>query len=307
MLGLYERWVLFQGLRIETEPEHAPEFELNDILPQLVASVQDDEAIKLIRNDTASIRIADINVTESHVELLFQYADKNTTDPVFMNMNTNQLRPIHRLDGEGIAVSGHAVIKRAKADDGSYQLLMEQVTGLGRSNVEPFIRSLFKSLSTDLTFEDETDNNRRKKYRPVAKLESDVSSKFKDDLDEGTVEGIELISRTQAGGVDFDEPNFFREQARVIKLGVVTKKDDSLLDRITELARRARRNGYEKIKIRYKKPEGKQRTIGMGTTVTDVAEQIITKNELVTSDDILEQCVDSINRDFMAKMVARLS
>ncbi|CCU70927.1 hypothetical protein [Thalassolituus oleivorans] len=308
MLDPYERWVLFHALRINTRPEHAPIFILNDVIHNLLGVVNEGEAIKMMNKETASLRIAEMYVRENHVEMLIQYADTNATDPSFINMETYELRKVNRLKGEGIAVSGHVVIKREPEEDGSYQLLIEQVPGLGRSNIGPFFRFMIKAVSKDLfQFADETANNSLKNYEPMASLEDEPSVDFSKEIEEGIIDGIELVQSIPKGHGEFDEDNFFVEKVRTVKISVTKKKvAESWWGTINDLKEKAKRKGYTDFKIRYRKKEGKSRTVVMGTTVDDIASSAVTKTELIKSNYPLEQCTDTIDEVFMGEMLKLL-
>lgn len=307
MLDPYERWIQFHSLVINSAPSHAPEFELNDILAKVNQAVKRNEAIKTMNNDTASIRIAKMEIKPDHVRLLIQYANQNATDPVFMHMKQFKLRPVHRLLGEGIAVSGHAVLGRNKStDDGTYPLLIEEVPGLGRSNIQPFLRALFKQVSEGhFTFKNEEKNNKDEVYRPVVELLDDPSVQFTQDLSDGSIEGIELVARIPSGESEFDEDGYFHESTRTVKISVLQQKR-GLIHRLNILKNKAKEQGYSNLKIRYKKPQGKRRTVVMGTDIEDLSSAAVIRTELVKSHVPLEQCEDKINGKFVDEIVKLL-
>lgn len=307
MLDPYERWIQFHSLVIKSAPEHAPEINLDEIIAMVEQAVNRNQAIKMMNNDTASIRIAKIEIKADHVRLLIQYANKNVTDPVFMHMKKFVLRPVSRLRGEGVAVSGHAVLGRVKSQtDGSYPLLIEEVPGLGKSNIQPFMRSLFKAVSDgNFFFNNDEKNHKEEKYMPVVEIFDDPSVAFQEDLSNGFVREIELVSRNLGGESDFDEDGFFYENVRTVRIGIVEQKI-GIIHKIRSLMKTAKDKGYTNIKIRYVKPQGKSRTLTMGTTVEDVASAGVCRTELVRSINPLQQCEDKINKKFVDEIVKLL-
>lgn len=303
MLHPTERWISFHSMAIESDPDHAPQIHLKDLLGLFVAHVKAGDALKMLNDETASIRVADIQVKDSYVAMLIQYADKNATDPSFLDLNTQVLRKVSRLDGEGVAVSGHVMIGRTISYDGYYPLLIEQVPGITKSRILPFLRSSMKLVSKGtFLFKDELDNKKEKPYRPVVTLVDAPSKDFAEDLSDGQLDYIELVSRSVEGSGDFDEPLYFEETVRTIQLKVLRKTDPNIMGKAKRLMRRAKKEGYEQMKIRYTRPEGKRRTILMGTDISDLSNAQITKCEVINTEHKLEQCIDELDSVFVRKM-----
>src|SRR5690606_7786952 len=172
MLDLWERWAQFHELYIESEPFEAPTIDFSTLVPHWVQRIKAKQSVKMINKETAAIRVIDANydTQKKVVVLLLQYADTNVTDPAFSDLKTGKLRVEPKLDGEGIAVSAHLVISTVPHDSlrKKYKLLLEEVPGLGRSTVSPFIRSELKEIAKDLfEYKDPDDNNKMKKYLPA--------------------------------------------------------------------------------------------------------------------------------------------
>jgi hypothetical protein len=309
MLSQYERWIHFHSLYIKSAPDHAPLFSLVDLVPKIKVAINNAETIMLMDNETASLRIADIDYPahRKHIKLLIQYANKDATDPVFLDFEKKKLRTVHKLDGEGIAVSGHVIIGCTPNTDGTYPLLVEEVPGLGRTNIQRFLRWLFKLVSEGhFIFNDETDNNKSKKYRPVAEVMDDPSSSFSNDLQAGTIEGIELVKRMPRGNGDFDEAGFFVEDITIIKVKVVNKQVKGIMGHLNDLKKKAKNKGFSDIKIRYNKLAGKRKTAVMGTNMDDIASACVVRTEMVESLKPLAQCSDKLNKDFANKIASYL-
>ncbi len=299
MLHPHDRWIQFNSLSIQSKPEHAPVITLDSIIGVLERAVQDESAIYMMDNGDASIRIAEIRVApdRSHIQLLFQYANKIATDPVFMHFERHLLRTVHKLEGEGVAVSGHAVIGCHAAADGTYPFLVEEVPGIGRTNVQKFLRKLFKTITEGMfIFRDEAENGREKTYRPFAEVLGDPSASFEEDLRGGTMDRIELVKFTQIGHGEFDEPGHFVEEQHVVKVRVL---EGRLLGApLANLRSRARRAGFAEMKIRYTKSEGKRRTAIMGTDSEDLESAAVVRTEMVQSANPLPQCSEHIETSF---------
>lgn len=306
MLDLWIRWIQFHELHVKREPEHAPFIALDWLVSQLKQRVEKEESHKMLKKDTASIRIKKLKTypEEKVVVLLMQYADTNVTDPVFQGLESGDLRTEPKLDGEGIAVSNHVAISLApKAPDSPfYAMAIEEVPGLARSNIGPFLKSEFKIVAEGLLeFNDEEHNGEPRVYRPAAEVEAVASISLRGEVESGSVVNeIKLISH-KPKGKKFDEDAAFKEVERTITLKV--QSPEGILDKLQEIRVKARDEGYPELKLRYCKIGGKQKTALIGTTKGDVADALLGRTERIEADEVLAQCRDEICESIAKKMV----
>lgn len=307
VLDLWERWIQFYELRMDIEPEHAPNIPLKQIVPLLQQRIDDGEAVKLVQKNTAAIRLAAYKhfPVENVIVLLIQYADKNVTDPTFMHLEKGELRTEPKLDGEGIAVSAHVAISLEPHDDGVgmlYRFLLEEIPGLGRSRISPFIKSELKMAAKGhFEFEDLTDNDKTKSRRPAAEILGTPLRELSEEFSKGTVlQGIELVN-LKPNTKEFDEAGYYSEDSRVIRL--VPCPNTSLKDIYKKLRPKAKKAGFGNIRVRYKKPAGKQKTVTLGTTKQDIMDSLVVRDEMIRSDEVLVQCSETISESIAQKMV----
>ena len=153
------------------------------------------ESVKLINRETAAIRIQQLrmDVHGGTAHFLLNYSDMNTTDPVFGNLQTGKLRLEPKLEGEGIAVSAHMVVLLdPEPTTGTYLVALEDVLGVGRTKLSPFLTSEFRAVS-DFPFRDIDDQIKRS--RPVVEILGRPSQQLRDDLNAGRLSEIELLTR----------------------------------------------------------------------------------------------------------------
>lgn len=311
MLDLWDRWVQFHELYIESEPIDAPTIDLATLAPYWVDRINAKHAVKMINNEMAAIRIIDVEYKRSDkvVVLLLQYADTNVTDPAFSDLKTGKLRVEPKLAGEGVAVSAHVAITLTPHDrlKKSYRFLLEEVPGLGRSTVSPFIRSELKEISKDLfEFKDADENNKTKKYLPAAEILGTPTQKLTEELEDGCIlQGIELVQFTHSKPL-IDEEGFYTEASRHIKLVPHKSGVSSIIDAVKQAWGLARREGFNNVKLRYKHPQGKQKTATMGSQIGDIEDALVVKCEAIRSDEVLAQCSEKIVRSVADKMVGLL-
>ena len=306
MLDPWKRWVQFHELYLKSTPEEAPKINLNDLLPLWEKRIKSKEAVKLINKETAAIRIVDVrhDKKKNILALLFQYTDQNVTDPAFSHLKTGELRVEPKLEGEGIAVSAHALIS-LKAHDPEgllYQFLLEEIPGLGRSRLSDFIRSELKEVSQGVfEYKDPDANNALKKYYPAAELLGTPSKNLTEEIENGCViQSIELVKFSK-GSSKIDEEGFYVESSRLLKL--VPDKGVSIRKLWPKIKKLAKKDAYNDIKFRYKHPAGKQKTATMNGAESDIVDALVLRSETVLADEVLEQC----SKNLVTSMVSGMS
>ncbi len=311
MLHIRERWIQFHELVLSPEPPEAPSIKLRDLVPYLERLVNDGEAYQEKDKGKSAFRVSDINVERRKggreaLVLLLQYADKDATDPTFADLQTGALRTEPKLDGEGIAVSAHAVISMdpIPGKEDRYHFLLESVPGLGRSKIEPFLKRQLKVASEGLFDFIDEENGVRKTYAPSLALLGTPSKSFLDEMEAGRLEGVELIRRMPAEH-GIDEEGYFFEQTYTLKISV---KHQGLIgpDALNRLKRWGRAQGFDDLRVRYKKREGKQKSVLMGTDLDDLRDALVVKDELISSEVELPQCSEQIIQWFSGKMIDML-
>jgi hypothetical protein len=281
--------------------------DLLDIMQLLYNRQQAGESVKLINNDTAAIRINDMRFDQENqvVCLLIQYADQMASDPVFSNLETGALRVEPKLEGEGVAISAHMVISLVpqRPREPVYLMLLEDVPGIGQTKLKPFLTSEFKHVS-NFSFRDE--ENVEKRCRPIVEMNGYMAQTLREGLETGTLKGIDLVrERTQTG--EFDEPGVLEEISRNIQIKVSQPfRGEEALGIINRLKERAQTRGYPNMRVKFKRQEGKQRSILLGTAREDAGDAIFTRCEIIRMEEPLPQCLETIRDDVAEKITALL-
>lgn len=307
MINAKERWVFYYDKQLIPRPDGAPPlFKMQDMMELLYSRQQAGESVKLLNNKSAAIRIIDMKLDPDKkvAILLIQYADTNISDPAFSNLETGILRVEPKLEGEGVAVSAHLVIslESSQSNDSSYLALLEDVPGIGKTKIEPFLTSEFKNVSI-YSFENE--ENRVKPCYPVANMDGFMAQTLRDDLAEGSLQHIELVKPSPRGG-DLDEPGFAREISRNIQIKPSKPYvGDEALGIINRIKEKAKNKGYLDMRIRFKKPQGKQRSILIGTAREDAGDALYTKCDMIKVLNPLPQCLEKI-RDDVSESITQL-
>lgn len=302
MLKTHERWILFYENKLKRFPEEAPQMLLTDIVDMINIRVKAKESFNILREGTCAIRIQDLEVdTENQIAtFLINLSDTNISDPGFSDLTSGDLRIEPKLEGEGITISAHACISLIEQKDmpDVYFCCIESVIGLTKSILEPFLTREIKE-ATSYLFKDESGKNH--KCRAIPELNVYMSKSLKDDLEHGSLTGMELYRNTPVE--DFDEDTYVRESKSII--AIKTKKlsgDDafSLIDRVKAYALKRK---FDEIKVRFKEPaRDRQKTVSVGSTKEDFRDIVYGKDKLVGLKSSINQCSEKIHSELALEM-----
>lgn len=310
MLDRDKRWIQFNELHLPRDPEHSPIIEIAQMVPGLVQRTRSKEAAKLIDNERAAIRITDVKEFSGQQILVFlvQYVNSNMASPSIGDLDTGIVRHEQLLQREGVAVSAHVAVSMKSrfphALPPQYMLLLEEVPGIGRSVLQPFLRWEFKEQAKDWSWLDDTDNNREKRYHPVVDIHTLTDITLGEEIEQGSViTAVELFQHVQKNN-GIDEYLSIRESERILILKPTSQKN--ILENIKNLWPIYRAQGYENMKIRYKNISGRQKTGVMGSSESDIADTLLGRSKEIRTDETLSQCHERIVPSLANQMVSEL-
>jgi hypothetical protein len=301
-----ERWIYFYDFELKPNPEEAPYMPMVQLVDMLYERQRNGESVKLLNNETAAIRINDMDIdrTNDIVFFLIQYSDTLVSDPAFSDLKTGKLRVEPKLEGEGVAVSAHMAVSLKPLEPRGfvYLSLLEEVPGVTKSKIQPFLTSEFK-LGCSLVFKD--DSEREKKCRAMVELAGHPSQSLVEDLERGELRGIQLV-KLNLNEDEFDEKGYTKEISRNISLKVKRPyQGNEALNVIQWIKQKAQTDGYQDLRVKYKRFEGttrKQKTIAIDTRREDIADQLYTRYEMVKVKEPLGQCLEHINDEIRLEM-----
>ncbi len=304
MLELNQRWIHFYGVTLKSAPDDAPLFDLENTLRILKQNFGDGKLAKLINKGTACVRISDLLFTpkKGRVSFLFQYSDSKMSDPAFSHLESGELRSEPKLEGEGIAVSAHAILylDPIKPNGLEYLMLLEDAPGIGKAKLTPFFNSLLKEFASK-EFENE-DGNIINSY-PVIGFDNVADQSLSDDLEKGELRFIELYKNVTMN--EFDEDPYLDKVTTTVKIKAAAKSNgQGAVDFINRAKDIGREKGFPDMRVVFKKQQGNQRSVRFSTLREDAGDAVFGRMEIVETDYDLAQCTAKIDKEFLAKMRA---
>lgn len=302
MLKSHERWILYYEQKLKRYPEDAPQMPLSDIVKDIAARVEKKESFQILREGTCAIRIQDIEIDNQNqiATILINLSDKNVSDPVFANLTSGELRIEPKLDGEGIALSAHMCISLEEQNGlpDVYFCCIESVVGLTRSIIEPFLTHEIKE-ATSFSFKNE--DGRVLKCRPIVDMNVYMSKTLQEDLERGSLLGVELYSNEPVK--DFDEDTFVKETRSSILVKTKRLSGEDAFSFIDRMKGYAKSNGFSDIKIRFEEPaRGRHKSVWTGSDKEDLRDIVYGKDKLIGVKHSLDQCSEKIHQELATEM-----
>lgn len=283
-------------------PDYADPITMKEIMDKLYVRYQKGECVKLIRNESASLRIKkmEFDHTNNIVMMLIHYFDKNVSDPVFGHLETGSLRQESKLEGEGIAVSAHLAFSLIPTKDkiNYYETILEETPGVNRSRLAEFFTSEFKTVS-DFIFEH---NGSMVHSRPKLNMSGHLSKGLEEDLKEGKFIGIDLIKYESKDQLDEDSVLIPKKHILELAVRKGSKVSNNKYIDIVQSTLNRHRGDYDDFIVKFKQKNNRQKSVTIESRIENAKEVLYTKSEEVQLTFPIDQCVDSFNNEITEKM-----
>lgn len=279
-------------------------FELMELVPK-------DQRIKESASGQEILYVADWDAQDGLLCILVSKSDKSISDPVFTVPKEKKRRTAEKEDKEGQDFSVHIVVKLPDNDEDSALVIIEQCAGLGIFVVQRLFNQILKDAKALSPNDYEQfhpdgaldDNGQPRKLNVVHKCEfqGHLSDELREDLNYGKVQAIELITDKDRY-TNFDEAGYIKEKCKTL---VLTLKDEGhpikdKYDRIVKVFKQ-QKDQYDHAKIKFKTPEGIDRTVGMDTS-EGLAQAYVKKAKLEGFEVDLKSSYENFCAAILSKM-----
>ncbi|EBY1954726.1 hypothetical protein DU191_25115 [Salmonella enterica subsp. enterica serovar Sandiego] len=149
---------------------------LRNCTPTLFELIKQKEAFYEINKGRSVIRLVDIKETAHDYRLLFQYANRDASDPAFANLKTGETRIAKKKEDEGLGATLHMVIEKYATNESfpnTYTAVIEEVPGITRGLLSQALTAFFKHCG--FTFK-KPDGKKDLICRPIVNIEFHASS-----------------------------------------------------------------------------------------------------------------------------------
>ncbi|PZU21962.1 MAG: hypothetical protein DI589_13795 [Shinella sp.] len=310
MLQRNQRFVLYFDFSMAPYPSDAPAIDLGELLPELKKRCERGASVEEIDSGRRVIRlmeVSEITLTDGSKAfgMLLSLGDREKADPGVTNIKTGEVRIFERAADELGGLSVHVLVNTTPTKPGGhmYRMVMEDVTGFGRSLIQGFFRSQFKIICEEREFSFKRDDKKSIKTRPLVELHGHASQKLKDSLQEGRLLHIELIDYVEQD-FGFDEARFIKLARRNMSLSISGKlPDGEALSVVEKVKVWANRKGYDSMRVRWKDPAStKPQSAKIDTTKADAGEAFFIRAAEVKFKTPLADISEKISAEMIAEM-----
>lgn len=305
MLELNERNVYFYEFMLKPK-KLAKKYRMSSVFGRIKLGYDANATFKLIRHDTASLRLQDLSLGKEHVCLLINYSDSNLSDPAMQKIMTKDLRVLPKKKGEGLALSTHVVISLKEIKPNVYLGAAEYVPGLPKSLYMGFLCWMMKQYCIDKEFDYE--KNRAVLCWPVLDYAILQSEELSDALSGQPLRGVELV-RFDEKVIDFDADN----EVEVVRQNLYVKPKEekkkygqAALQWLKMCATKAKGNDYPVMKVDFKNKVGADTRVVVDTNEQNMADILFGKREVVKLKKKINQSSKSIHTEFSQGIIKLL-
>jgi len=311
MLRANQRVILHFDLVMTPFPSDGPILPLSDFIAPLLQRIEAGKAVHIIDDERRVVRLSvgrKIRTTKkkSAIAMLFCLGDREKADPGFTNWTTGKVRVAERNAGETGGLCLHAVLSlEPDKDQLRYRMVIEDVTGFGRSIIQAFLRHEFRKISEDAGATFERANGNIIKTRPLVELVGHGSDLLKNSLASGRLLNVELVDYVTTN-LGFDEAQYIKTARRDLRLSIAKSLPEGEgLTFIEKLQLFARKKGYEKMLIRWRdpslqKPQNAQ--LDTDPAKSDASEALFVKSIEIDLDAPLAEVSEDLCDELVKKM-----
>jgi hypothetical protein len=278
---------------------------------RIIEMIPSRDRIKSTSKGREILYIPDIQRNGNFISILVNKSDKRIADPVFSDTKNHSRRIIEKEKDEGQDYSSHILLITNQYDPSQSIALVEHCQGLGISTIDAAFNSIIKLAQKQHPQEftrpdpngalDNKGNPVTHKVTHAFEFKGHPSKDLQEDIDNGTIRSIELISERNRKD-NFDTNSFFEEKYRTISITPIDKNNlrNRIHNAIIRLLR-SNKESYNKARIKFKTPQGLERSVVMDAINTS-AQQYTKKEKIGNFNAELKGSYEKIHQPIIEKM-----
>lgn len=305
LLGDNERFIIKCDVDLEPYPKEAPSMLLRNCIPTLFELIKQKEAFYEINKGRSVIRLVDIKETAYDYRLLFQYANRDASDPAFANLKTGETRIAKKKEDEGLGATLHMVIEKYAKNEyfpNIYTAVIEEVPGFTRALLSQALTAFFKHCG--FTFK-KPDGKKDLICRPIVNIEFHASSTLEKTLSTGYLAGITATRKVTKNSLD--EEGLISVDEEILKISTKVKRGEGAVKAVKRAYDKLRGMGYGSMRITYK--DANRRTgsdsfnLSADRSLKELATAQLAQREKAILATNIEVCQKEMHQELLGKMV----
>ncbi|PHZ28058.1 hypothetical protein CS533_07315 [Yersinia bercovieri] len=306
LLGDNERYIIKCQVNLKRFPDEAPNMPLSTCVPHLRALFLKDEVVYETNKGSSVIRILALQDEPSHLKLLFQYANKDASDPAFANLKTGATRIEKKQNDEGLGASAHLIIRKTPTDPAfpnSYTAILEEIPGITRGLVANAMTAFLKE--TGFSYQ-RKDSKKDLKCRPIVEIEFLASTTLEKSLSTGYLCGLTAIRYKKENSLDDD--GLVKVDEEILKLSTVFKRGEGAIKAIKVAYDKLRGMHYSTLRISHRDENKRVTTdnvsIDKERSIEELATAQLAQRERIILATSIDVCQTTFHAELLGKMEA---
>lgn len=305
LLGDNERFIIKCDVDLEPFPKEAPSMLLRNCIPTLFDLKKKAEAFYEINKGRSVIRLVDVQETSSDYRLLFQYANRDASDPAFANLKTGESRIAKKDEDEGLGATLHMVIeKNAKNESfpNTYTAVIEEVPGITRSLLSQALTAFFKHCG--FTFR-KPDGKKDLVCRPIVSIDFHASSTLEKTLSTGFLSGITAVKKVAKNSLD--EDGLIRIDEEILKISTKFRRGEGAVKAVKQAFDKLRGMGYGTMRITYKDANRRTGSDSFSLSTDRSLKELATAQLAQRDKAILATSIDVCQEEMHPELLGKMS
>jgi hypothetical protein len=300
---------LFCDLELHGNPS-APQIVLAQYVDDIIARADAGLAKRVFENDSRIMRIAKASPVvlpggAPGLALLITLGDRRGADPSFVHFEEGNARDAEKFEGEVKGFSAHCVLRISDDNHhpGRHRFLMEEVQGIGRTQMSRLLQHVLRQISSDRNERFQNpETGRMNKLVPVLEVLPRQSNAMLHALQHGVFQPVELIDHGAQPAFDANPEFVVRRHNLFVKAKPAVGR--TIRQVFNDLKNVAKAEGYDRMRVVWRIP-GSNRggTAEIDTDVADVGTAMFAHRVLVEVDHPMSDCAADLNDEFLAKMI----
>jgi hypothetical protein len=314
-----ERYVNFYDLVVKVRANHAPVPPIMPLIELWQKHGKDGGLVHERDKGSLRYRVGDIQVDEATVlaVMLIRRADQNAPNATFSNLETGQLRVAKKEANEGGDTAAHIVLSLNPLEPNTYLCLVESVPGLSHRVAQGLLNDLIRQACKGqgagrgndkkpilFAYKDAAGGKKVTPCQPHVELQSYLSEDLARDLDEGTLQQVELIKSAAHKPLGGDQYLVEEEHRLLIKPDKKIPPNNRLA-RLTK-AWRGKVTEFDKARIQFKDRNDRSHRVDVSLDQGTPEQKLYVSAQFDAINPPLDQSSETIQPQLSARMVQLL-